>query len=171
LLKLPDLCRIHSNGFLKRKQGISHQTGVTLIEVMISVTIFAIALLATFSMVISEWAIVRKTQEQLYVTRILESRLEELRDLTFVALTNLPERINFEVTSIGTVTGEPINPELNDGQYQYPLDDATGQVIKTQVAPDLFKFEVRIRWKAGGKPAYQTMQTITYIAKNGVSRT
>lgn len=147
------------------------QAGVSLVEVMISVFVFAIALLGSFSVVISEWAIVRKTQEQLYVTRILESRLEELRDLSFGALENLPETIPFEVTSIGTVTGEPINPELDDGEYQYPLNDATGVVIKSLMAPDLYKFEVRIRWKAGGKPAYQTMNTITYIAKNGVSRT
>ena len=88
----------------------------TLIEVMVAVLVFSIGVLSTLSLLIQQTRIVRRNQERIYITRILESRLEEVRDLTFTELETLqsenPSGLTFSVHPAVDVLGRAINPNI-----------------------------------------------------------
>lgn len=148
--------------------------GFTLVEVMISVGIFATVAICSSSLVCAMWTTVRKTEERIYVNRILESRLEELRDLTFDELEALPTVSEFAVLPATTVYGKPVNPDAVDTQYQFNLVDPLGRVYIDPVSTGFKEVTVLASWKPW-KSNDETnnrlnMSIVTYIARNGVNR-
>ena len=144
--------------------------GVSLIEVLVAVSIAAVTVIAAISLLASEWLIIRKTEESLHINRILSSRLEEIRDLTFDELEELPGSITFVPQPALTVFGKAINPEVINLDYQVDLHDAFGQVIIEDIRQDLKRVTVIITWNIAGRERQAEMRSVTYITRNGVTR-
>lgn len=142
----------------------------SLVEVMLAVAVFGTVILGTLSLVVSESEISRTSQERLYINRVLESRLEEVRNLTYDELLALPPRLEFDASPATTVLGATINPEIDTEAYERELTDASGWIYIEVLEPDLAKVDVEVTWigRASGRPL--TMNTATYVARNGVSR-
>lgn len=138
-------------------------------EVMIAVGIMGICLLGSLSMLNAEWNLIRKTKERLYVNRILESRLEEIRDLTFDELEALEEEIDFAILPATTVFGKTINPYVIDTGYQMDLQESSGTVYVDTVEAGLKKVTVEVSWRSGARNQL-SLKTATFITRNGVSR-
>ena len=142
----------------------------TLVEVMVALTVFALTMTGSLATVGSLWHMISKSQERLYVTRILESRLEEVRDLTFDELTSLPAETSFTVHPALTILGAAVNPDIVDPDYVIELTDATGTIYIDSMGTDYRKITVAISWKSGAKGVAMTMATTTYVTRGGVNR-
>lgn len=144
--------------------------GFTLVEVLVATGLFAIVSASSYALLSTEWRVIHHTKERLYVNRILESRLEEIRDLPFDALENLPSEIGFLPLPATTVFGKEINPDADDPDYKLGLRNASGTVTIETVATDLKRITVAVAWTAPGEDSPKTMKTATYITRNGVTR-
>ena len=146
------------------------RAGFSLVEVMIAVGIFAVAMLGSLLTVNTEWEFVRRTQERLYVSRILESRLEEIRDLTFDELLALTSPVQFAVLPATTIFGRDVNPAVDDTNYKRDLRNASGQVVIENIGTALQRVTVEVTWDQGIRGGQVSMNTVTYVTRNGVSR-
>ena len=159
------------NGNLDMKNRLIHIFGFSLIEVMFGVLIFTTSILGSFSMVNIGWGIIDNTQDWIYVNHILESRLEEVRDLTFDELDALPNKIHFSALPATTVFGKEVNPYVVDDAYQRELGEATGTVHIEQIDTDLKKVTIVVAWRTGNSDqSWRNMNISTLIARNGVNR-
>jgi len=150
-----------------------NRRGFTLIEVMVSVFIFSICLLGTISLISSQWKVLRRTQEQLYVTRILESRIEEIRDLTFDAVIAMDGTTAFPVLPMSEVLGETVNPDIDIEDYTRTLQESEGLIyVNTPFNGDidLARITVRVSWIPPGEPQGRTLTSVTFMTRNGVGR-
>ena len=144
--------------------------GFSLLEVMIAVALFSLASVGSLTTLAASSRVLGKTRERLYVGRVLESRLEEIRDLTFDEVDALPSTILFTVLPATTVFGKTINPSISDVDYQLPLQSAVGQVTIADMATDLKSVTVSVTWDSGTQGNRVTMKTMTYITRNGINR-
>ena len=111
-----------------------------------------------------------KGEERLYVSRILNSRLEEIRDLTFDEIEALPSEIEFAVLPATTVYGKSVNPDVVDDAYRIALQSASGKVYIDDVDTDIKKVSVEITWMPTQRSYPVSMSTATYVSRDGVSR-
>jgi prepilin-type N-terminal cleavage/methylation domain-containing protein len=146
------------------------QRAFTLTEVLIAVLVFGIIILGTLGSSFSAWKLSRRTQERLYVAKILESRLEELRNLTFEELETLPAQFQFPVRPATTTSGNAVNPNIDDEQFRVNLRAATGVVYVDPVAENWKKVTVRVIWDSAGGANRLSETLATYIVKFGVGR-
>ena len=144
--------------------------GFTLTEVLIAVVVFGIILLGTLGSSFSAWKLSRRTQERLYVAKILESRLEELRNLTFEELETLPAQFQFPVGPATTASGSAVNPNIEDDRFRVGLRAAIGVVYIDPVAENWKRVTVRVIWDSVGGDDRLSETLATYIVKFGVGR-
>ena len=142
----------------------------TMVEVIVAVGIFGITMIGILPAASGLLSTVKKTESRLYVSRILESRLEELRDLTFYELGALPAEIDFEVLPATTAYGKTVNPDVVDAEYQVALTDISGEVFINTLAADLISVSVKVTWKPALKVYEVSMDTTTYITRSGINR-
>lgn len=147
------------------------RSGFTLVEQLVATLIFSVTATGVYSIVSHQTNLLRKTRERNYVTRIVDSRIEELRELTFDEIEDLPATIEFDVRPAVTVFDEAVNEDIVDDAYEMALDGPQGFVFIDSPGANLKKITVRVTWQAGfiaKRPA--SMEMVTYITRNGVSR-
>lgn len=149
--------------------------GFTLLETMVAAALFALTLMGVLTIMNTQWNVLDKNAERLYVGHVLQSRLEEIRDLTFDELDALPAEIDFEPLPATTVYGKSVNPELGglehaSDPYALELREAFGTVYIDPLGPDLRRVTVEVAWKSGFGSSEVTMTSATYITRNGVNR-
>jgi type II secretory pathway pseudopilin PulG len=155
------------------KRNIHRDTdasGFTLVEVMVAVGLAAIVIVGVLFTVANQWSLIDRGQEQLYVTHILESRLEELRDLTFEELTALETSFSFNVLPATTVYEKSVNSNAVSTDYELPLRDVEGRVAIETLAADLRRVTVEVSWKPDLGSNTLTVTTTSYITRNGINR-
>ena len=64
-----------------------------MLETMVAAGLFALTLMGVLTIMNTQWNVLDKNAERLYVGHVLQSRLEEIRDLTFDELDALPAEI------------------------------------------------------------------------------
>jgi type II secretory pathway pseudopilin PulG len=155
--------------------------GFTLIEGMVATAVFALAITGTVSMANSCWGTLRQTQEEVYVNRVLESVVESARDLGYPELRNLmykstetglpmPTYHYFYLTPTGAVFGQYPNPYINRTDFQRELDSASGTIFIQQVRPGLIRLSVSVRWRPAFSQRRETLETVTLITREGITR-
>lgn len=154
------------------RSKIYRTRGFTLLETILASGILLVTMVGTLSMLSLCWGTMARTQEQIYVNRILESRLEEIRDLSFDELEALPSESSFPVLPATSAFGNPINPEVYYTQYEYEryLHGASGTVYLQPLGANLMKVIVTVSWMPAGEEREVTMNTVSYIGRNGVNR-
>jgi len=163
--------------------GTSERTrsGFTLIEGLMATAVFAIAVTGTVALVNSCWGPLRQTQEEVYVTRILESVVENARDLGYPALRDsmqlsssgqpLPTYHYLDITPTGVILGQYPNPNIAVTEFQRELEGATGTVLLQQVRPGLIRLSVAITWRPSFSTRSETLESVTLITREGITRT
>src|SRR5688572_8304352 len=73
----------------------------TLVEIMVVLMIFGVVMLGCLGLLIAAVRSIRVTREELYVNRVIESTIEEIRDLSWAELIAQP-------ASQGFLTSYPI---------------------------------------------------------------
>lgn len=146
--------------------------GFTLLETILASGILLVTMVGTLSMLSLSWGTMARTQEQIYVNRILESRIEEIRDLSFDELEALPSTTSFPVLPATSAFGNPINPDVYYTQYEYEryLHGVQGMVYLQPLGANLMKVIVTVSWMPAGEERDMSMNTVTYIGRNGVNR-
>lgn len=144
--------------------------GFTLIEVLVAVGIAGIGIVGALTLVNSQWQLIDKDEERLYLTRILEARIEEMRELSFEEIAALPEEIDFEVIPATNAYGKAINPAMENPEYELPLRDAVGTIYIDVIEPDLRKVTAEVVWTAGSRADEVTITATTYVTRNGINR-
>ena len=152
-----------------RTRNAAHR-GFTLVEVMVAVAVAAVMFLSVLSLLSQQARVVAKTQERLYVSRVLESRLEEMRDLTFNEIAALSSPITFAVVPDIDVYGKTINQAVADPEFRRTLQSASGTVTISDVQTDLKRIEVAVTWNSAIQGNQVTMKTATYVTRDGLNR-
>ena len=151
-----------------RKQ--SRPQGFTLIEAIVAIMLFSIMMIGTISALPMAWQTVHRARERLYVAKILEARMEEIRNLTFEELQALPPEFSFTVSPATMVFGIPINPSISDQRFRMRLVEARGTVYVDDVATNWKKVTIRVSWRAAGGRNFLSESLCSYIVKYGVGR-
>jgi hypothetical protein len=151
-----------------------------LIEVVIALFVFGAVMLACYSLIIAALRVVNTTREELYVNRVIESTVEEIRHLSWAELTAQPESQTFSTDyPITTLFDKPPNPAAIDNpDYGYALPQATGTItISNYTNPDgvaedsMRKVTVEIAWVPYGRSSgTRSLKTTTLISENGINR-
>ena len=149
---------------------MARRPAFSLIEVMIAVMIFFFAILGALSALNIQWEYVRRTQERQYVSMILESRLEEIRELDFTALNALSSPVTFTVYPGIDIDGDPVTAASVDTDYQFDLRSVTGLVHIENIGNDLRRVTVEVTWDQGTRGSQVSMNTVSYITNLGLSR-
>lgn len=112
----------------------------------------------------------RRTDEHTYVTRILESRLEEVRDLTFDQILAAPASSTFVPHPAVSIFGQAVNPAAANWAYEKDLANAVGNIFIDPVDTDLVRITVEVRWTQAttGRTASRTAATL--VSREGVNR-
>ena len=99
-----------------------------MVETLVAVGLFAISMFGSFAVIMTEWSLTHKTEERLYVNRILQSRLEEIRHLTFDELEVLGSEVAFSPMPTTRAFNKDVNPNAASTDYQVNLRDSSGVV-------------------------------------------
>jgi prepilin-type N-terminal cleavage/methylation domain-containing protein len=156
--------------------------GFTLIEGMVATAVFAVAITGTVSMVNSCWGTLRQTQEEVYVNHVLESVVESARDLGYPALRDsmhkstetglpLPTYSYFTISPTGVILGQYPNPNIKVTEFERDLDSASGTILLQQVRPGLLRLSVSVTWRPAFSTRRETLETVTLVTREGVTRT
>lgn len=166
-------------GFRTRKQGI------TLVETVIAMALITFVLIGAYSLLISSISTMRRTEENLYVTRLLETAIEMTRNLSFADIegdANLgiagyaassPISFNTDSTLLTGADGEILyrkgSPEDTDPQAEKQLSNASGQIFFQKINDDLYKVTAAVTWTPY-RLSPSTRSVTTYIARQGINR-
>lgn len=149
---------------------LAPRRGYSLAETLIAVAVFGIMLVGTVASLTSAWRGIRRARERQYVGKILESRMEEIRNLTFEEIEALGEKITFTIRPATTALGVPINPNISDEQFRMNLVGAKGVIYIDGVEKNWKKVTIRVSWRAGGGRNWVVETLTSYIVKYGVSK-
>jgi hypothetical protein len=157
--------------------------GFSLAETMVAIGVGSLTLTGTLAMLSLQWKLIRRNNEHHYVGHVLESRLEELRDLTFDEVLDLPTEIDFEPLPVVSVYGKTANGDLGiyegageEGEapeqspYVLMLRDGAGRVNIESLSADLVKVTAQISWKAGYSEETTEVSSVTFITRDGIGR-
>lgn len=144
--------------------------GFTLVETMVAICLFSILMVGGLRTVFGSWGVVRKSRERLYVAKILESRIEEIRNLTFEELQGVASQFQFAIQPATDAFGVPINPDICDDAFRQDLVDATGIIYIDDIDTNWKKVTVRVTWKANAGNNMLSESLTSYIVKQGVGR-
>lgn len=147
--------------------------GFTLIEAVLSAAIFASVLLGVLGLAIYGVRTIHGTRERMYISRVLETTIEEARNLSWDELAAQPASQNFD-TAHPTVAlfGKQVNPGLQQGaEFASPLKAATGTIFVDDVDANLKKITVQVSHQPYlTKSRSVSYSSVTYISRNGIDR-
>lgn len=160
--------------------------GFTLVETAFAIAILGIALFSSFFLLVHSYAIMRRTDEVLYVNRLMESALEVTRNLSYDELTSQSWPVTFSTDfPVFAIYGKAVNPAATDDpEYGMMLENPTGtprnqmgMITAQTIAPagatlansDIVQITVTITWQPYRlPPASRTVAT--YISRNGINK-
>lgn len=124
----------------------SAERGMTLIEIMISVSILSVAMLASLMAVVQGTQMVQRSREENIALQMAERRMAELQALSFSGIQQLPAFDEF-VPSVQSGAGFTLEPHVGT-EGELPM----GTVTITQ-AGGLMSVTVTVQWR-GDTPAH-----------------
>lgn len=145
--------------------------GFTLVETMIAMTLLGLVLAGSFALLVSSYSTMRRTQETLYVSRILESAIEMTRNLSFeeVKLQAADSPITFDTESSLLPLFGKVNDTVDDEGYQMELAESSGEVVLEEINENLYRVTASVTWSPF-RLAPSTRTVATYISSNGINR-
>lgn len=151
--------------------GSRSPSGFTLVELMFAVGIIGIALFSSTALLIHSYAILRRTDEKLYVTRLMESAVEMTRNLSYDELKAQTWPATFSTDyPVFSLYGKSVNPDaVNDNQYGLKLHNGQGSIITESLSADLTKVIVKVKWTPF-RFQQVTETAVTYISRKGINR-
>lgn len=138
---------------------------------MFAVGIIGVALFSSTALLIHSYAILRRTDEKLYVTRLMESAVEMTRNLAFDELRAQSWPVTFSTDyPVFELYGKTVNSEAtNDPQYGLKLQDGTGTINTVNISNDLTKVIVKVKWTPF-RLHEVTRTAVTYISRKGINK-
>lgn len=132
----------------------------SLVEVMFSVVIVGILVIALYSALASAIPMVRSCQENEIVTQILSEKLDTVRLYNWNQINSLGRFMpsNFVVGI------DPLNPNSSN-YYTGTISVVTAPISETY-RDNLLQVSVKVDWVSGSRPQSQSM--VTYVAKYGL---
>jgi prepilin-type N-terminal cleavage/methylation domain-containing protein len=134
------------------------QSAFSMVEVMFSMAIVGVLIVALYSALASAVPMVRSCQENERVTQILSEKLDTIRLYNWVQMTNGFVQTNFVVG---------IEPILTNSRPYYT---GTVSIVQAPISEvyrsNLLQVTVKVDWVSGSRPQSQSM--VTYIAKYGL---
>ena len=138
--------------------GRCRGTAFTLMEVLFSVVIVGVLIIALYSAMASAIPMVRACQENERVTQILSEKLDTIRLYNWIQITNRFVPTNFLVGI------EPLLP--NSTPYYTGTISIVEAPIPEGYRSNLLQVTVKVDWVSGSRPQSQSM--VTYVAKYGI---
>lgn len=133
----------------------------TLVELMVSMAIIGIVVLAIYGAISSGVTSIRMARENLRATQILIEKMEGLRLYTWGQL-NTP---GFVPTSF-VVPYDALSTNLNAGVRYYGTVVITDYPHNTSYAADMRLVKVSLRWHTGGLA--RSREFSTYVSESGI---
>jgi len=131
----------------KRK---SKKEGFTLIEVLITILVLTVVLVAVLSTFIYGFNILARMKQTVISTQCAQEELENIRNLTFDEVLAIESTFTHEHFSL-----------LEDGAGVISLED-------TSLGDDIKKLTVSVLWTFRGNPMQKDI--VTYITREGINK-
>lgn len=174
------LSRITDRNLLRRQNR-----AFTLVETVIAVALLAMILLGAFGLMVSAYTSIRRTEETLYVNRLLETALEMTRNLSFADIAGDSDG---DPAGYAAVSPVPFNtastlllgdddsvlygkgePQISDPSHKLNLADSTGEMHFELINDDLYKVTAVVTFTPYQRQPL-TRSVTTYVARNGINR-
>lgn len=140
-------------------------------ETVIAMALLGLILAGSFALLVSSYSTMRRTQESLYVNKMMESALEMTRNLSFQDLKTqaASSPIRFATDSALVPLYGKVNDTVDDAGYKMHLDQGSGTVTIQKIHDLLYRVTVDVSWKPYARPA-RTLTVATYVSNNGINR-
>ncbi len=131
---------------VKRKKT---EEGLTYIEVLVTMVILAVVLIALLSCFLHGFNVISRTRQMAIATQSIQEELELIRNMSFNDILTLDSSFTNESLSL-----------LEDCSGIISLEDSLGDDIK--------KLAVSVLWSYRGRQMRKDV--VTYITRNGINR-
>ena len=131
---------------IKRK---NREGGFTLIEVLVTIMILAVVLIALFSCFIYGFTVISRVRQTAIVTQCLQEELELIRNMPFNNILSLDNSFENESLSL-----------LEDSSGILSLEDYGGDDIK--------KLTVSVIWSYNGRQMRRDI--VTFVTRKGINK-
>lgn len=161
--------------------------GFTLIEITFASVILALAIIGAFSLIVFSMASIHRNREMQYVNRLIETVMEETRNLSWQEL--LDEQAahpsqTFDVNRAvpgadssntsddlyGNGICEDVRQRVSQDDFLLPISDATGTIYIDDVAGEtnLRKITVEVSYRPYKSSQTTKCTSVTYKSNQGV---
>lgn len=131
---------------IKRKK---REEGLTYIEVLVTMLIFGVALIALLSCFLHGFNVLSRMRQTAIATQSIQKELEIIRNMSFNDILTLDSSFTSENLSL--------------------LEDSSGAVnIEDSLGDDIKKLTVSVLWSYQGKQMRKDV--VTYITRKGINR-
>ncbi|GAG55613.1 unnamed protein product [marine sediment metagenome] len=131
---------------IKRKK---REEGLTYIEVLVTMVIFGVALIALLSCFLHGFNVLSRMRQTAIATQSIQKELEIIRNMSFNDILTLDSSFTNESLSL--------------------LEDSSGAVnIEDSLGDDIKKLTVSVLWSYQGKQMRKDV--VTYITRKGINR-
>ncbi len=131
---------------IKRK---NREDGFTLIEVLVTIMVLAVVLIALFSCFLYGFTVISRMRQTAIVTQCLQEELELIRNMPFNNILSLDSSFENESLSL-----------LEDSSGILSLEDSGGDDIK--------KLTVSVIWSYKGRQIRRDM--VTFVTRKGINK-
>lgn len=169
---------------------LKNQKYFTLLETVFAVLIFGIAMLGIFGLLVYGLRTIRHSKEKIYVNRVLETVVEEARNLSWgeiagvAGVSGLPAEQTFipsytpdpakpNVPTLGKLFGKSSNPLVITNADQSSITGATGKIYVSDVpgSVNLKRIEVEVSYLPYMTHNRRVTQSVvTYLSEKGINR-
>jgi len=169
------------------RKAITRQAagGFTLLETVIAMALLGLILLGAFSLLVGSYATMRRTEEYLYVNRLLESAIEMTRNLSFTDIDGdaangiagyaaaSPVSFNTGSTMLTGANGNILYnkgvPDPNDPTATMTLDNGSGQIVFQKLDNDIYRVTAIVSWRPFRR-GNNSQSITTYIVRGGIDK-
>ncbi len=130
-------------------KGKNREDGFTLIEVLVTIMILAVVLIALFSCFLYGFTVISRVRQASIATQCLQEQLELIRNMPFNDILSLDS----------SFTNESL-PLLEDSSGILSLEDSGGNDIK--------KLTVSVIWSYNGRQIRRDI--VTFVTRKGINK-